>query len=65
MDAMFGVAPYAVIENVVVTATARARGVGASLLHRVYEIAREGFDPDRKRGFVRYLPSPPLAILAE
>ena len=82
MDAMFADAPYAVLENVVVTPDARHGGIGRALLARVDEIARanectkimllssteradahrffvrEGFDDDRKRGFVKYLGYP-------
>ena len=34
-DAMFGARPFAVVENVVVDATSRGRGVGAALLDEV------------------------------
>jgi N-acetylglutamate synthase-like GNAT family acetyltransferase len=40
MDAMFGSAPYAVVENIVVAADARGRGIGRSLLARIDELAR-------------------------
>lgn len=34
-DAMFGRRPFAVVENIVVTAAARGQGVGEALLHEV------------------------------
>lgn len=40
-DPMYGAQPFAVVENVVVCAAARGRGIGGALLHAVETLALE------------------------